>query len=302
MDMIIGLNVVHTSQIIENPLIYFKQALVKNGILMVIEPTNVIELFHFVFGVFKDWWNFQDSRKICCLNNKEWEIILKKNNFSKVKTLTLPNHVHSIIIATNSEYFESEKIENNISIYNESDPLKLIEFIQNKLKNKDLTPLIIKTYNIRKNDIKYSQILGATRVIINEINEFKTKFVDFDSNISKENEEKILKKISNNFDSFDSEIYIDEKGEIYVTKLIPIKNNEKNLFNSNSKCFRLEIDSPGILNTLNYRNFNLPEEIEKNDVICKVKSASLNFKDLMIAMNLLKLKKKPLGIVIKKKK
>lgn len=295
-DMIIGFDVVHTAPNLHKAMNHLSRALVPNGLLFMIEPTVMEPYMHFIFGVFREWWGFEDDRATCCLTVSQWKEIIPHFGFKNLETIQLlPDHVHSILLAQKDKNIDVSIPPVAPIIYDDGNVFSLLELVQTKIAKNDNSPLIIVTKDaqIEYSNVEQANLIGFARVIANEQPSWIVRSVDFSSSITADDKQKWLQTISNDLMSFETEIAI-RNDQVYVPRLkqAPIELNPMAIKEVQAP-FRLEV-SDGILDNLKYRYFDysLPED----KILVKTIAASLNFKDVMLAMRMLNMTKKELGI------
>ncbi|KAM9968921.1 hypothetical protein ACTFIW_000324 [Dictyostelium discoideum] len=84
-DYIIMFNVLHVIKDVKYGVEQIYQLLVPNGNLLFIEPIYKSIVGDGIFGVFDQWWSFQDTeirKDRCCMNQQTWYKLLKSVNFN----------------------------------------------------------------------------------------------------------------------------------------------------------------------------------------------------------------------------
>ncbi|MCP5046966.1 MAG: acyltransferase domain-containing protein, partial [bacterium] len=86
-DIILAMDVVHATPSVESTLKNLKQLLSANGMLCLVELTNLKRWLHMVFGLIEGWWYFEDTEIRTgspLLEMDAWENLLKNMNFQDV--------------------------------------------------------------------------------------------------------------------------------------------------------------------------------------------------------------------------
>ncbi|WP_428243753.1 beta-ketoacyl synthase N-terminal-like domain-containing protein [Gynuella sp.] len=94
-DIVFASNVLHATQDINNTLQQIKKLLHKNGMLVVIELTQVMDFFTLIFGLTTGWWLFSDKDNRLTdsplLSSVRWRQLLEENGFGRVRVSDLPS-------------------------------------------------------------------------------------------------------------------------------------------------------------------------------------------------------------------
>lgn len=281
-DIVVAYDVVHATPDLLKVMKNISKSLVPNGLLMLIEPTHIYSYMDFIFGVFKGWWSFTDQRTQCCLVENEWKNYLS-HDFEQTVIYNIPEHVHSVII---SKKKQNDTCSIQYSLFTKKEPLELLKYLQENIQNK--LPLLVVTQSaqMETNHPDQTSLIGLTRVAANEFKDWNIKTIDIgiDDNIEKINTFLPYLEFEN----------VIRENHLYVPRILEVKN-ENQEENNVKTPYRLEIDTPGILSTLEYHHFEFPDLLP-DEVKVKVHASALNFKDIMLAMNMLDIKDKRLGL------
>lgn len=151
----------------------------------------------------------------------------------------------------------------------------------------DSIPFIILTIGstINPTNISYAGMIGFGRTIQSESPNIQTKLVDLDGNESVKSNINCLINILNRDLIDESEIVI-RKGYVYSPRVVP-REKIDNSSERKAESWYLDIEKPGILDTFVRRDFNF-RKLKDHEILVKVEVTGLSYKDVMIAMGLLK--------------
>lgn len=92
-DIILGLDVVHATPNIETTLRNLKSLLKAEGLLCLLETTNVQRWQNLIMGLTKGWWLFDDKwrKSIPLLSATCWKIVIEDSGFLSTNITTLQN-------------------------------------------------------------------------------------------------------------------------------------------------------------------------------------------------------------------
>ncbi|EGC33413.1 hypothetical protein DICPUDRAFT_98568 [Dictyostelium purpureum] len=159
-DFVVMSNVIHVIKKISFGLNEIHQILKNNGYFLFIEPYYKSLVGDSIFGVFDQWWSFEDTElrtDRCGMTDDQWYKILSENNFKNIK-MNKSNGISNILIHSQKQETQSFINANNSNI------------IINKIK---LTNTIEQFNNISK-DINQNTIIYFTKTINQlNINNFK---------------------------------------------------------------------------------------------------------------------------------
>lgn len=286
LDLIIGFDTIHCASNLQQTMNYLNMALVPNGLLLAIEPTRLVPYMHFAFGIFKEWWNFADSRAQCCLTESEWKSVFNQCGFSNfVGYNPSDDYIYSVLRAQKNECFLQLAVQ--VQVYNQGDVIPLLHFVQERIANNNSCPLIIVTKGaqVECSSPVQAALIGFARVLANEHPSWIVKCVDFEVESSEEEDAKWISTICANLNQFEQEIAI-RKNQVLVPRLaIRTVSNELIPLSVPSKHFALEI-ADGTLENLKYHKFNIPV-LKTGQVLIRNMASALNFRDLMLAMRML---------------
>lgn len=88
-DIIIGMNVVHATPVIEESLFNLRLLLAPNGLLGLVETIRSYPWVDMVWGLTEGWWYFEDSplrKRSPLLNLAQWQGLLERGNFKNIVT------------------------------------------------------------------------------------------------------------------------------------------------------------------------------------------------------------------------
>eukprot|EP01080_Neovahlkampfia_damariscottae_P004960 gene4960-8554_t len=268
-DIVIGFNTIDSTVKNTKILSNISKSLVPNGLLIVAEHTTRSNVLNFVFGALNNW-SFEGTI----------ESQISASGFEQEEIYTVEKHLHSVFVARRKMQIDDVAVD--FTVFQDQDPLMLLEYIKaNHVEKKPLL-IISKGAQIKVESPEHASLVGMTRVIANENLDWNIKTLDI-SNDTKNVEEWIerVKQFSNEFE-VENAIQGDK---LLVPRFLAIKKEPKT--NSEIKTpFRLESDKPGLLNSLIHHQFEFPT-LKEDEIIAQVKSSALNFKDIMLAMNML---------------
>lgn len=161
---------------------------------------------------------------------------------------------------------------------------------------------ITKPSQIHCQDPRYAQFIGTARTIRTEVDvDFATCEVeDIAASITEIAKAFVQFNTRGGDDSLkpDFEYSITKNGAVNVGRYFPFvlqdEANEKDI--SESERYKIEIDVPGRLNTLHWTRQSEPTSLGPDEVEIEMHSVGLNFKDILIAMNLVELPGRILGL------
>lgn len=313
-DYVLGFDVVHVAQRLSPALQKIKKLLAPGGTMIAIELTRPWLWLELFFGLFAGWWHFQDVelRSKCFLKCAEWEKILVTEGFQKVRVWNEEaegqEFGHSLVFASNSvsnTHAEETKIfdvtDVTATTY-EASLDKLLQYAQNIDATSNLPQLVVSKWtgaDDEAEELTFGSIFtGFARVWANEMPQLKIASLSLDSAGLKE-KDTYIKAVLDLLELGEEREFIVQNGQIKVPRLIPAKaeaSNEEEKgtvrihLSSESAApslpYRVEVSVPGQLQTLQYRHF-LPTPLLPNQVRCRVSASSLNFKDLMLALEML---------------
>ncbi|EGC38406.1 hypothetical protein DICPUDRAFT_76035 [Dictyostelium purpureum] len=178
-DFVVMSNVIHVIKKISFGLNEIHQILKNNGYLLFIEPYYKSLVGDSIFGVFDQWWSFEDTElrtDRCGMTEDQWYKILSENNFKNIK-MNKSNGISNILIHSQKQEAQSFINANNSNIIVYSDLNNNNQsFINNLLKDKQnqIVTNTIEQFNNISKDINQNTIIYFTKTINQlNINNFK---------------------------------------------------------------------------------------------------------------------------------
>ncbi len=96
-DVVIALNVMHVIDKLDKGMLRVKELLKENGIGVMMELNGGAPWLDMVWGLLKDWWNFDDFRKNSpLLSDNEWVELGRKCGFKNVEVVPQNRKIHSL--------------------------------------------------------------------------------------------------------------------------------------------------------------------------------------------------------------
>ncbi len=98
-DIIFASHVLHATRRIENTLNHLKRLLKTNGLLIINEMTQLLDVLTLTFGLTDGWWLLEDENNRIkgspLLGPGQWQHLLEENGFRKIKFFGLPGIANS---------------------------------------------------------------------------------------------------------------------------------------------------------------------------------------------------------------
>ncbi|EGC38497.1 hypothetical protein DICPUDRAFT_148809 [Dictyostelium purpureum] len=176
-DFVVMSNVIHVVKKISFGLNEIHQILKHNGYLLFIEPCYKSLVGDSIFGVFDQWWSFEDTElrtDRCSMTEDQWYKVLSENNFKNIK-MSESNGISNILIHSQKQETQSFINTNNI-VYSDINNNNNQSFINNLLKDQQNQVVIntIEQFNNISKDINQDTIIYFTKTINQlNINNFK---------------------------------------------------------------------------------------------------------------------------------
>jgi acyl transferase domain-containing protein/NADPH:quinone reductase-like Zn-dependent oxidoreductase/NAD(P)-dependent dehydrogenase (short-subunit alcohol dehydrogenase family)/ubiquinone/menaquinone biosynthesis C-methylase UbiE/acyl carrier protein len=286
-DIVIACNTLHNSSNLSQALQNIQRTMVPDGLLFIAEPTKTAPYLNFLFGISRGWWNQEDN------STTSWAQALEKSGFKSIQYHS--GHVNSVITAVKDVEYNKEETKSEIDVCDGYDVLQLLDFVQQRQSSTDVKPLYIVTKDAQmecKNPAD-AAVVGFARVITSESPTWQVRCVDFQSNVQEQERYRWLTRLQQYYAPYENEIAI-RNDEVWVPRLVQKRGAEQSQTTLQVKPFRLEIPSDGILSSLRYHQFDTT--VSDGMVLVQTKAAALNFKDVMLAMNMLDIEKRHLGL------
>eukprot|EP01132_Coremiostelium_polycephalum_P000900 gene900-1125_t len=270
-DFIVMFLVLHVTTHIEPSLQYIYKSLKPGGNLLFIELTKKSLLQDLLTGVLDQWWGFQDHElrpDHCSLNPDTWEMVLKKTGFQ-----------NNILLSKNR--IEPLTIDNFTEVDME------YTFINQFLLSNNLpTKHILLTRNSQSENYLNSSLVGIFRSFT-EYNELQLFSIDIDSLDNNNNNvnDNIISKIEYicNQDHFPEREFIIRNNQIIIENWTrELNNNTKSIsYETLNLGYNIDINLE-----LQLKPFN--SNLHDNQVLIRVKSIGLNFRDTLYHRGIVK--------------
>ncbi|MBU8854956.1 SDR family NAD(P)-dependent oxidoreductase [Bacillus sp. FJAT-26377] len=213
-DIVLGTNVIHATQNINETLANIKQLLKPKGQVIINEATKTQEFMSMTFGLTDGWWYYKDEENRLpfspLLNAHLWKKVLKNNHLENIKVFGLPYED-----LEQSDYCVISGENNNVSYTKSGD-------IINSIATKELINMALpqdqKKYRkmVRDSKESYSFEQGLYTATVEYVKGIFSKVLKIDEDILEENQTferygvdslvslQIIKKYEENFGALSS--------------------------------------------------------------------------------------------------